>query len=52
MVVIFERFSSVFNIEEKKMIKIDEETKKPINKKKEKDRKHEKHEKYESHESM
>ena len=41
MVVIFERFSSVFNIEEKKMIKIDEETKEPINKKKEKNEKDE-----------
>ena len=48
MVVIFERFSSVFNIEEKKMIKIDEETKEPINKKKEKNAKDEKYEKNES----
>ena len=32
LVVVLERFSNIFNIKEKKMIKIDENTKKPIEK--------------------
>ena len=32
LVVVFERFASIFNIKEKRMIKIDEESKEPIKK--------------------